>query len=130
MSHEVLDGLHDPRQNGVESLCLHHSRAFDTVDLQLILHKLENFGVTGVAYQLIKSYLNDRQQRLRVTNAKGDRMSSNFSIKWKGVPQGSILGPLLFITYINSPPSNVDIPIILYADDTLAVCVHSDIEKV
>ena len=72
------------------------SSAFDTVEHSVLLMRLENsFGVTGVARQWIASYLTDRTQFVRVGSEACAATSCSC-----GVPQGSVLGPLLFVTYI------------------------------
>jgi hypothetical protein len=91
-----------------------YRKAFDMVDHMLLLKKLAAYGVDNDALQWFGSYLNDRQQVVKL----GNKHSSAAFIR-HGLPQGSILGPLLFITFINDLPlyvtsSNVD----LYADDT------------
>ena len=90
------------------------SKAFDTVDHNILLMKLYKYGSKGVAYDWIKSYLEERKQY--VSFNKHD--SSTMDIKC-GVPQGSILGPLLFLIYVNDL-SNVSsiLFILLFADDT------------
>lgn len=89
-------------------------KAFDTVKHEILISKLHDYGVRGVAAKLIKGYLTERKQYVRV----GNIVSPMKTVK-SGVPQGSILGPLLFITYINDL---CDIPrspkLIIYADDT------------
>ena len=90
------------------------SKAFDTLDHEIMLYKLEYYGVTGPALQLLRSYLSDRKQYVEFENVKSDQ--SNIKT---GVPQGSILGPLLFVIYVNdiSLASKI-FTAIIYADDT------------
>ena len=90
------------------------SKAFDTVNHKILLGKLEFYGIRGTALNWITSYLNNRKQFVEFNNVK----SSYQTVKC-GIPQGSILGPLLFIMYINdiSNSSNL-LNFILFADDT------------
>ena len=96
------------------SIFLDLSKAFDTLDHDILLDKLKYYGLSGNSFKLMKSYLSNRKQYV-IFN---DICSDLSSIK-TGVPQGSILGPLLFIIYLNdfSNVCNVFNPII-YADDT------------
>ena len=91
------------------------SKAFDTLDHSIMLNKLEHYGIRGIANNLISSYLKGRFQ---YTSFDGEN-SEKLQVKY-GVPQGSILGPLLFLLYINDlmncyrgPNTNF----VLYADD-------------
>ena len=90
------------------------SKAFDTIDHKILTDKLEHYGVRGITGEWFKSYLDDRQQFVQYRG-----VSSKTKYVSCGVPQGSVLGPLLFIIYINDLPSNItQANTIMYADDT------------
>ena len=85
------------------------------------MYKLKRLGICGKYYGLIHSFLNDRHQRV-VLNGQ----CSNWSKIKAGVPQGSILGPLLFLVYINDLPEGLTTNAKLFADDTsLFSVVHN-----
>ncbi|KAK9878117.1 hypothetical protein WA026_021134 [Henosepilachna vigintioctopunctata] len=89
------------------------SKAFDCMTHSIFLDKVEHYGVRGVAHSLLSSYLSDRKQCVHHNN----KISSTTSIR-HGIPQGSILGPLFFIIYMNDLPANLNCHTVLYADDT------------
>ena len=90
------------------------SKAFDTVDHNILLFKLDKYGIRGSTHQWLKSYLTDRQQYTVV-----DSVSSSINPISVGVPQGSILGPLLFLIYINDINNACpDTTFKLFADDS------------
>lgn len=93
------------------------SKAFDTLDHTILTHKLKHYGLIGKSLSLLEDYLSNRKQYVEYKNTNSD-----YKLISTGVPQGSILGPLLFIIYLNdlAQATNIFEPII-YADDT-ALC--------
>ena len=89
------------------------SKAFDRVWHKGLLHKLQNIGIQDPLLHWFQSYLEHRQQRVVLNNSQ-----SEWTFVQAGVPQGSILGPILFLLYINDIVSEIDINITLVADDT------------
>ena len=101
------------------------SKAFDTLSYDILLYKLKFYGISGVEYKLLSSYLSNRKQYVMFNNK-----NSEFTEIRTGVPQDSILGPLLFSIYINDliTVSN-KLNFIMYADDTTIYFDLEDFEK-
>lgn len=92
---------------------LDFAKAFDTVPHQRLLSKLKSYGVSGDALGWIQDFLSNRRQKVVVNGS-----SSNWAPVLSGIPQGSVLGPALFVCYINDMPEVVSSMIKLFADDT------------
>ena len=101
------------------------TKAFDTVNHDILLSHLDSISLSEPAIDWIRNYLNNRCQRVQIKGYLSDEL-----IVETGVPQGSILGPLLFTIYINNLSDNQsDASIHLYADDTIIYCSASSIDR-
>jgi len=97
------------------------AKAFDTVPHNRLRHKLQWYGVTGNSYRWISSFLRDRYQRVTIDNVSSDLVAVT-----SGVPQGTVLGPILFIIYMNDVVDNIKYSKIrLFADD---IILYKEIE--
>ena len=100
------------------SIFLDLSKGFDCVDHKILLRKLQHYGIRGVAFDFFKSYLTNRRQQTLVNGTL-----SEFLTVLCGVPQGSVLGPILFLLYTNDLANASQFAINLFADDTcLSLC--------
>jgi hypothetical protein len=123
LSNDIITSLENKQLTLAVFLDL--SKAFDTIDHMTLLDKLAHYGVRGVALEWFRSYLTNRRQYVQVN----DNRSQIDTITY-GVPQGSVLGPLLFIIYTNDLPRNLKtVKSILFADDTTIYQSSNNTEK-
>ncbi|MCP3663042.1 MAG: hypothetical protein GY696_11195, partial [Gammaproteobacteria bacterium] len=117
---EVSEDLRKALDNQLAGLLvlLDMSKAFDCIQHPILLAKLERYGVTGVALDRFKSYLSDRYQNVCLRSGASTILSESCPVPC-GVPQGSILGPLLFLVAVNDLPSVLKVlHVTQFADDT------------
>ena len=125
-SHAILDVLTNAYDN-IESndytavVLLDFKKTFNTVCHSILLNKLEHYEIRGIALKLLKSFLTNRSHFVADQNLRTNDAVSRF-----GVPQGSNLGPLLFLIYINDIPNALFSKPRLFADDTCLVIQASN----
>jgi len=98
---------------GVDVIYLDYRKAFDTVPYQRLLAELKMIGITGELLERIKDFLHNRLMRVIVNGE-----CSHWSQVWSGIPQGSVLGPLLFLLFVNDLQSWITTHTRMFADDT------------
>ena len=112
---EVLEDWTEILDEGscLDCIYLDFSKAFDTVPHQRLLNKLHNYGIRGKVRTWIENFLENRSQSVKIGNTRS--VKANVI---SGIPQGSILGPILFLIFINDLPEVVQSTVKLFADDT------------
>ena len=123
---EEWTGIID-RGLGLDVIYLDYQKAFDTVPHERLLTKLSGYGLKGKILNWLKDFLHDRHQQVVINNSK-----SSWAKVTSGVPQGSVLGPVLFLVYVNELPSLVQCGIKMFADDVklyMGIQGRSDIQK-
>ena len=101
-------------------------KAFNLLNHDILLAKLKCYGVSENTLKWFKSYLSDRRQYVHFNGTKSSELQCNY-----GIPQGSILGPLMFILYTNGLPVHLhQLSIHMYADDTIIYFISEDLNVV
>ena len=124
ITHEIFEAFDCNRPLEVTSAFLDISKVFDKVWHEGLLCKLKSMGISGEQYNLLENYLPGRFQRV-ILNGQ----HSSWKPILAGVPQGSILGPLLFLIYINDLPSELKSNVKSFADDMSLFTVLKDINE-
>jgi len=127
LTNEILHALNNKLLIG--SIFCDLEKAFDCVNHKILLSKLKICGITDIHYKLYKSYLANRYQRTLVCDQMGNATTSTWAKVIHGVSQGSILGPLIFLLFINDLPKFMrdKLTPILFADDTSILIPHSNL---
>ena len=112
---KIIDSWTEAIDSGkiIESIYMDIKKAFDTVPHRRLLLKLEKYGIESNLLQWIKHFVTGRSQYVQLNGKKSNELHVN-----SGIPQGSVLGPCLFIVYINDLPNQLKSEVYMFADDT------------
>ena len=124
ITHEIYKAFDSSPSLETRGIFLDISKAFDKVWHKGLLFKLKSYGINGNLFGIVENFLTNRKQRV-VLNG----LNSSWQDVTAGVPQGSVLGPLLFLIYINDLPDGLNSIAKLFADDTSLFSIVSDVNK-
>ena len=123
LTDKILTGFDSGLLTGMILIDL--QKAFDTINHDILLKKMSLAGFSCQSITWFESYLSNRRFQVSIKNKYSNVANINC-----GVPQGSILGPLLFLLYVNDMPQAVDCELFLYADDSCLVYQHRDAKEI
>ena len=118
---EIHQAFENPKSLEVRAVFLDISKAFDKVWHDWLIFKLEQNGVSGCLLKFFRNYFKNKKQRVVLNGS-----FSNYSMIESGAPQGSVLGPLLFLVHINDLECNIKSNITFFADDTMLFSIVKD----
>jgi len=112
---EVMEQWTDTLDSGgaIDAIYFDFAKAFDTVPKERLIGKCESYGISGQILRWIRTFLTGRKQRVKVSGC-----FSEWTEVTSGIPQGSVLGPILFLLYINDLPDDLECDMKIFADDT------------